>query len=113
MDRQSVALTKIMLEKKGYEVTTATNSTECFEKLKEKRPDLILMDVMMHGNNDGWTSCKKIKEDEKTRDISVVMFTILAAEADQERSREAHAVSAHISKLFIKDNLFSTVEDLI
>jgi CheY-like chemotaxis protein len=54
-------------EREGYEAIVAKNSAECFEKLEEEMPDLILMDIMMP-NDDGWETCRKIKGGEKTRD---------------------------------------------
>jgi CheY-like chemotaxis protein len=101
-----------MLEKEGHEVTGAKNSAECFEILKEETPDLILMDIMMP-NDDGWETCRKIKEDEKTRDIPVATFTVRTSNDSIEKSfRHAHA-DAHINKPFEKKDLLDTVENLL
>jgi len=40
---------KMVLENAGYEVTTAVNGDDCLEKLKNQKPDLILMDIRMPG----------------------------------------------------------------
>ena len=79
-------LTKTMLEGRGHEVTLAKNSAECFEKLKEIRPDLILLDIMMPGGDNGWETCEKIKEDEKTQDIPLAMFSVRSSDDSVERS---------------------------
>jgi len=63
---EMVHLTGMMLEKAGYEMVAAEDSVECFERLRDGTPDLILMDIMMPGD-DGWVTCKKIKEDGKTK----------------------------------------------
>jgi CheY-like chemotaxis protein len=108
-----LVITKMILEKGGHEVEVAKNSKECFEKIKEKKPDLMLLDVMISKNsNDGWDICRKIKEDVNTRDILVVMFTVRTDEADKELSRACGA-DAHIDKPFRKKELLNTVEDLI
>jgi len=46
----NVKITKAILEKEGYEIITANSGDDCLEKLKSgKKPDLILMDIMMPG----------------------------------------------------------------
>lgn len=106
-------ITKMILEKEGYEVELAKNSKECFEKIKEKRPDLILLDIMISlDSKDGWDICKKIKGDVNTKDILVAMFTVRTDEPDKELSRTCGADS-HIDKPFRKKELLKTVEGLI
>ena len=105
-------LTELMLKKRGHDVMLAKNSAECFEKLKQTRPDLILMDVMMPGGNDGWEACREIKGDEKTRDIPLAMFTVRTSEDSVEKSNVCGA-DAHIKKPFYGAELLETVENLI
>lgn len=104
-------LTKRMLEGDGHEAILAKNSAECFEKLREIRPDLILLDIMMPGKDNGWTTCRKIKDDENTHDIPLAMFTVLSSDESQEKSYECGA-DAHINKPFYKDEFLKTVENL-
>jgi CheY-like chemotaxis protein len=107
-----VVLTKIMLEREGYKVTVAKNSDECFESLKEEKPDLILMDVMMPGD-DGWETCRKIKEDEKTRGVLVAMFTVRTSDDSIEKSYAYAQADAHINKPFDRIKLVETVRSLL
>jgi two-component system alkaline phosphatase synthesis response regulator PhoP len=107
-----VVLTKIMLEREGHEVSVAKNSAECFERLKEEKPDLILMDIMMPGD-DGWEACRKIKGDEKTRDILVAMFTVRTSEDSVERSLKYAHADAHINKPFDRTRLVETIRSLV
>ncbi len=107
-----VRMTGMMLEKVGYEMVGANDSTECFERLKEERPDLILMDVMMPGD-DGWVTCKKIKENEKTKDIPVAMFTVRSSEDSVERSFKYSHADAHINKPFQMKELLDTVKGIL
>jgi CheY-like chemotaxis protein len=106
-----LTLTKTMLEREGHEVELAKNSAECFEKIREKRPDLILLDIMMPGD-DGWEVCRKIKEDEKTSNIPVAMFTVRASEDSIEKSYECGA-DHHINKPFAREELLDAVENLV
>src|SRR3972149_7818205 len=60
-----------------YRVFTAYSGKEAFEKIKMEMPDIILLDVMMPEIN-GFDVCKKIKQEESTRFIPVVMVTALS-----------------------------------
>ncbi len=100
-----------MLEHAGYETDVAKNGEECLEKLKEEKYDLILLDVMMPGDN-GWEVCRKIKADEKTEDISVVMFTVRTSANSVAKGRECGA-DAQIDKPFGIDDLIGTVENVL
>jgi CheY-like chemotaxis protein len=107
-----IFLAKKMLEKEGHVVIAAKNSDECFERIAEETPDLILMDVMMP-DDDGWESCKKLKENEETRGIPIATFTVRASDNSVDKSfRHAHA-DAHISKPFTKKELLEAVENLL
>ena len=107
-----VVLTRMMLEKAGYRVEVAKDSAECFERLKVEKPDLILMDIMMPGD-DGWVTCRKIKENEKTKDIPVAMFTVRSSDDSVERSFKYSHADAHINKPFQMKELLDTVKGLL
>ncbi len=107
-----VRLTGLMLKKVGYETVAANDSVECFEKLKAGKPDLILMDVMMPGD-DGWVTCRKIKENEKTKDILVAMFTVRTSDDSVKKSFEYAHADAHIKKPFNRKELLDTVKGLL
>lgn len=73
-------LVKIVLKKKGCEVTTADDGEEALELLNEGlRPRLILLDIMMP-HKDGLQVLKEVKANEETRDIPVVMLTSMTRE---------------------------------
>ncbi len=107
-----VVLTKIMLEKEGHKVTVAKDSAECFERLKKEKPDLILLDIMMPGD-DGWDACKKIKEDRETHDIPVAMFTVRASDNSVEKSYKYAHADVHINKPFDRKELLDIVRGLL
>lgn len=81
-------LAQFLLKSQGYEVWEATNAAEAFASLKEKRPDLILMDVQLPGM-DGLTATKQLKSDPSTRDIPVLAVTSYAMMGDEARALEA------------------------
>ncbi len=78
------------LEDLGYETVSAANGAEALEKVASERPDLVLLDVMMPVM-DGFTACRRLKEDEATRLIPVVIMTALDAIDDRVKGIEAGA----------------------
>ncbi len=59
----------------GYSVIQAVNGEEGYLKAKEARPDLILLDVMMSHNREGFDIVKRLKGDEDTRHMPVIIIT--------------------------------------
>ncbi len=107
-----VIVSKMVLEKEGYEVIVAKNGEQCMNMLEKDRPDLILLDIMLPGL-DGWEICKKIKKDATTKDIPVVMFTVRVSEKSVERSLEYAHADAQIGKPFETVELLNTVRHLL
>jgi CheY-like chemotaxis protein len=64
-----------MLESKGFEVFTAPDGKKGFAAAKDKNPDIILLDVMMTNKTEGFDTARLFKDDEKTKNIPVVMVT--------------------------------------
>ena len=62
------------LIKLGYETLKATNSDQAIKMCQRKKPDLVLMDVMLPGK-DGFETCKIIKSDPDTKFIPIVFMT--------------------------------------
>ena len=71
---ESVAM---KLESKNFRVAKAYDGVEAWEKIKEEKPELILLDVMMP-RKDGYDLCKEIKADDEYKDIIVVLLTAVA-----------------------------------
>jgi len=76
-DVDFVESTRVILEAKGYKVSSAGNRDEGFEKVKQISPDLILMDVMMEKMSDGFDLTRKLKSEEKYKDIPILMLTAI------------------------------------
>jgi len=89
-NEQNLELLLAYLEELGCELRTAADGLEALEDLARKRPDLILLDVMMPRMS-GFQVCAKIKKDPTMRDIPVVMVTALNEVADVERAVESGA----------------------
>lgn len=73
-DLENVKSTCQILESEGFEVATARSGSEGIEAVRREAPSVILLDVIMPGL-DGWETLEKLKVEEATRDIPVVVFS--------------------------------------
>ena len=71
-----------VLGKRGYSVRTAENGDEAMRRLAEEKPDLILMDVVMPGQN-GFQLTRSITRDTRYADVPVIMCTSKGQETDK------------------------------
>jgi twitching motility two-component system response regulator PilH len=71
-----------ILGKKGYSVRTAENAEEAMRRLEEEKPQLILMDVVMPGQN-GFQLTRAITRDPRFADVPVIMCTSKNQETDK------------------------------
>lgn len=98
---------EIALSLKDYEVDTTTKGEETFSKIESFKPDLIFMDVYLSGM-DGSEITRKIKEDESTKDIPVIIFS--ANKSMKEVFLESGA-NDFIGKPFNMDELYEKVKN--
>ena len=73
-DPDLVESVTMKLESNNIRVTKAYDGVEAWERIKEDRPDLIILDVMMP-RKDGYVVCDEIKKDDQYKDITVVLLT--------------------------------------
>ena len=73
-DFDNTTLVRLLLEREGFDVFTADNGEKGLAAMQSKQPDLIVLDLDMPVM-DGWHMIEKIKEDEGTRDIPIVVVT--------------------------------------
>jgi two-component system alkaline phosphatase synthesis response regulator PhoP len=66
---------RTILENKGYEVLNAMDSVEGMNRLKETKPDLILLDVMMRTSQEGFELSRELKHSVQYKDIPILMLT--------------------------------------
>jgi len=78
------------LEANGFEAREAYDGIDCLEKVEEQLPDAIVLDVMMP-RMDGYETVKKLKEQDHTRHIPVVIVTALNDVPNQLKSVESGA----------------------
>lgn len=74
-DAEMVESTRTLLEADGYKVVAAPHGDAGYAKAREEKPDLILLDVMMQTDREGFEIAQKLKADEATRHIPVIIIT--------------------------------------
>lgn len=93
------------LRAEGFSVHDKLDATGAFAALREKRPDLILLDLILPGT-DGFGILEQLKSDEQYASIPVIILTNLGQEADVER-----AMSLGAKDFFIKADL--TLDEIV
>lgn len=106
-------LIRMTLEFGNYELHEAENGQDGWLKAQGLRPDLVLLDVMMPGELDGFQVCRKVKGDRElgTR-TRVVMLTARGQKSDLEQGAQAGA-DAYLVKPFSPLELVDKVDDLL
>jgi two-component system, cell cycle response regulator len=107
----NIKLLEAKLASEYYDVITAKDGFEALKQVKDHKPDLVLLDVMMPGM-DGFEACQKMKADPEISHIPVVMVTALSEKADRLKGLEAGA-DDFITKPINDMALFARVKSLI
>jgi two-component system, OmpR family, alkaline phosphatase synthesis response regulator PhoP len=87
------------LTKEGFDVCMAANGEEAIALSKEKKPDIILLDLIMPVK-DGFQTLKDLKEDPEMKNTKVIIFSNLSQEEDRQKVMEMGAVD-----YFVKANI--------
>ncbi|MBC7782914.1 MAG: response regulator [Burkholderiales bacterium] len=108
---QNVELLQAFLESLPIRIVTAFDGVEALQKVQEHNPDLILLDIMMPRMS-GFQVCRKLKGDDKTRDIQILMVTALNELGDIEQAAEC-GTDDFVSKPVNKFELLTRVKSLL
>ncbi|NQU44128.1 response regulator [bacterium] len=99
---------KMYLETVGYDVITAYDGLDTMERVKEEKPDLVLLDIMMPVI-DGIEVLRQMKADEETRHIPVVMLTAASRSEMLAKAMKAGAVD-YIAKPFEPEQVQEAID---
>ncbi|WP_431894191.1 response regulator transcription factor [Nonomuraea sp. bgisy101] len=105
--RQLIA---VNLTLEGFEVATATDGQDCLDRVMDVMPDVITLDVMMP-RLDGWETASRLRTEERTAHIKVVLITARAQESDRRRGMGI-GVDAYLTKPFDPAELIEVVREL-
>ncbi len=97
-----------LLSEQGYLVRPAASGSQALSAVREKLPDLILLDVKMP-EMDGYEVCECLKTDEPTRDIPVIFISALGETRDKLKGFEAGGVD-YITKPFQAEEVLARVQ---
>jgi len=95
----------------GASVISVSDGVEAMELIHERRPDLVVLDIVMPRMN-GYEVCRQIKTDPKTQDVPEVMCSSKGEEFDRYWGMKQGA-DAYISKPFEPDELLGTIKKLL
>ncbi|WP_374259824.1 response regulator transcription factor [Zoogloea sp.] len=105
-------LIRMTLDFGEFEVHEAENGVSGLRMVGAVRPHIVLLDVMMPGELDGFQVCRRIKDDRELGTTMVVMLTARGQQADLDAGREAGA-DAYLTKPFSPLELIEKVEALL
>jgi CheY-like chemotaxis protein len=81
-DPDFVEYTRIVLESQGYEVRTAATTELALQMMRQEKPDVALLDVMMSYVLDGLNLTRQMRDDPELRDIPVVMISAIVSKEE-------------------------------
>ena len=114
-DPDFVEITRTILEAKGYEVQTASSGAQALPAMRESKPDLVLLDVMMSSVLDGVNLSHAMHADPALRQVPIIMISSIAESpsAGFFPTDEYVPIDAWISKPFQPDDLLKKVASLL
>ena len=107
-----IDLIRLILGRRGFEVSGAAGGTAGIKAVREQLPDLVLLDLMMP-DMDGWEVYQQMKAEESTRNIPVIIVTAKAQSIDKVLGLHIAKVDDYISKPFSPQELMNSVEKVI
>ena len=115
-DPDLVETVAMMLESKGCEVGMAYDGIEGEESIKNRRPDLVILDIMMP-RKDGYVLCAELKANEDTRDIPVILLTAVGEAVPSTTYSHADGMSTeaddYIPKPIDTEGLWDVIKNLL
>lgn len=98
--------------REGFEVLPASSSEDVDRILTETIPDIILLDLVLPGL-DGFGILKKLKTDEKTKNVPVIIFSNLSDEKDVIKAKESGATEFIVKANFTLDEIAQKIKTIV
>ena len=109
---EMIDLFKLILTRRGFEVIGANGGRQGLELVKEIKPDLVLIDLMMP-DMDGWEVYQNLKANEDTQNIPVIVVTAKAQSIDRVLGLHIAKVNDYIAKPFSPTSLLESIEQVL
>jgi DNA-binding response OmpR family regulator len=111
-EAEMIDLTRLVLEREGFEVLGAVGGSEGLEIIKREKPDLVLLDLMMP-DIDGWEVYRQMKADEESAQIPVIVVTAKAQSIDKVLGLQVAKVDDYITKPFGPKELLESIHRIL
>ena len=99
------------LKAANHQVVSFPNADQLEDKLVKERPDVIILDVVMPGRN-GYQACRDLKNDERFRNIPVVLCTSKGQDSDKFWGQQQGA-NGYVAKPFKPEDLLAAVKKVL
>ena len=111
-DQDSIRrMIEALVQARGYEVTAVASGTKAIDVAATNPPDIVLLDLMLPGQYDGFEVCRRLRADPGTRHVPVVIISAL--DDDESRSKAARAgANAYYTKPFSPIALLKEIDRL-
>ena len=113
-DIDLVEAMRLTLENAGFEVIDAQDGQKGLEKIEKENPDLVILDVMMETQDEGFHIAYQIRSNEETADLPILMLTAVGTETgfsfDKEKDEDFLPVNEFIEKPINHDTLIDLVQ---
>ncbi len=109
---EMIDLVKLILGRKGFELTGAMGGREGLEAIRRIKPDLVLLDLMMP-DMDGWEVYQQMKADDELKNIPVIVVTAKAQSIDKVLGLHIAKVEDYVTKPFGPQELLQSVEKVL
>lgn len=109
---EMIDLVKLILGRKGYDLTGAMGGREGLEAVRRIKPDLVLLDLMMP-DMDGWEVYQQMKADEELMEIPVIVVTAKAQSIDKVLGLHIAKVDDYVTKPFGPQELLQSIERVL
>ncbi|GAB4445874.1 MAG: hypothetical protein Kow0031_28460 [Anaerolineae bacterium] len=110
-EAEMIDLTRLVLEREGYQVIGAVGGRHGLELIRQEKPDLILLDLMMP-DVDGWEVYRQMKADKSLADIPVIIVTARAQSIDKVLGLQVAKVDDYITKPFGPRELLASIQKI-
>jgi two-component system cell cycle response regulator len=111
-DQDSIRrMIEALVQARGYKVMAASSGVKALDMVSVERPDLVLLDLMMPGQFDGFEVCRRLRADAATESIPIIVITAMDDDAARRRETEAGA-NAFYTKPFSPIALLKEIERL-
>ena len=111
-EAEMIDLIKLILGRKGFELTGAMGGREGLELIRRTKPDLVLLDLMMP-DMDGWEVYQQLKSDDELKHIPVIIVTAKAQSIDKVLGLHIAKVDDYVTKPFGPQELLQSIEKVL